>query len=317
MKLYPIALIFFVFLPLNGCLEMENLSLTLLDRQVLADVPAASGIERIDDQYYAVGDNNPWLFLLNDQFGLVEKFHISPKNPVSDDILSKDVKPDFEAITQARYNGKHELWVFGSGSKSPSRDILSRFDLQNNKFIKAYALTEFYETIIASCNLGEGNLNIEAAAVIDENLYLFNRGINLVLQYPLNTLTAYLDGNAQCPKPLAYQIELPKTEQVQIGFSGATASADKKHFIFTASAEDTNNWIDDGEILGSYVGVISLKNLKNQYQPACLPIEKDGKILSVKVESVTVIAQNKKEIELLLVSDSDGGASERFIVKLD
>ncbi len=317
MKLYPIALILLVFSPLNGCLEMENLTLTLLERQVLAAVPAASGIERIDDQYYAVGDNIPWLYLLNERFELVEKFHISPNNPVSDDILSKDVKPDFEAITQARYDNKNELWVFGSGSKSPSRDILSRFDLQNKKFIKTHGLTEFYETIIASCNLGDGNLNIEAAAVIGENLYLFNRGVNLVLQYPLKTITGYIDGNGACPKPIAYHIKLPETEKVQIGFSGASASADKKHLIFTASAEDTSNWIDDGEILGSYVGVISLKDLKDQYQPVCLPIEKNGEILSVKVESVTVIAQNKKEIRLLLVSDSDGGDSERFTVKLN
>lgn len=310
-------LTFTLFLLFSGCFDKENITLTLLDRQTLEAVPAASGIELIGNDFYAVGDNTPWLYQLNSKYELTDKFHVSPQNPVSDEILSKNDKPDFEAITLAELNNTKELWVFGSGSKSPKRDVLVRFDFATKKMIQSFSLTEFYKEIIASCNLGDGNLNIEATAAVDGNLYLFNRGINMVLQYSLSELTDYLSGKAKCPKPMMYHIKLPENEKVQVGFSGATISPDKKNIIFTASAEATKNWVDDGEILGSYVGVINFKDLKDNYQAPCLPIMKDGKILPVKIESVAVIQQKKQSIDLLLVSDSDGGPSERFNIRLN
>jgi hypothetical protein len=244
----------------------------------LQEVPAASGIERIGNDFYAVGDNSPWLYMLDSQYKVINKYHVSPGSPVTDEALPKNIKPDFEAITTVEFDNKKELWIFGSGSKSPSRDLLVRFDYVKNTLVKTYSLTEFYREIVSTCNLGDGMLNLEAAASSGKSLFLLNRGDNLVLQYDLKAMMDYLDGNSKCPKPLAYRVKLPQTENVQVGFSGATTSSDKENLIFTASAENTENWIDDGEILGSYVGVINLKKLKKtRISRSAYPLQKKVK----------------------------------------
>ncbi|MEO6346856.1 MAG: hypothetical protein ABIO60_03010 [Aquaticitalea sp.] len=83
---------------------------------------------------------------------------------------------------------------------------------------------------------------------------------------------------------------------------------------FTASLENTPNTDDDGEILGSNIGIINLENLKDGYQPQCIQIETNSQPITIKVESVEVIKViGPKELKLVLVTDSDGGDSELII----
>src|SRR5690606_31605005 len=102
---------------------------------------------------------------------------------------------------------------------------------------------------------------------------------------------------------------------MEAGFSGATILQNK--LIFTASVEDTPNAIDDGEILGSYVGIIDLQHLTDQMQPPCVRVSDDSRPLHIKVEAVAVTASTDTRAELLLFTDPDGGHSELLKATLE
>jgi len=287
------------------------MELTILSKHLLEGVPSASGIEMVDNAFYVICDNSPWIFKLNNQYEIVDKFQIVPVNELVDGIIPKTAKPDFEAITSIKWGPDTMLLVFGSGSKSPERDVMVSARCAAKAEIKTYSLERFYENLKEAAKLRSEELNIEAAVFRDNELYLLNRGINLVMNYPMEDFKEYLEGKRISPKPGIYRFNLPKVNGIEAGFSGAAIIPNEDKIVFTASVENTSNWIDDGQVLGSFVGIIDLKELGEDSKPACVQIMNEGKPLHIKVESLTVPRGSvDNEIHLLLVTDSDGGNSE-------
>ncbi|MBK6526708.1 MAG: hypothetical protein IPG07_14870 [Crocinitomicaceae bacterium] len=104
---------------------------------------------------------------------------------------------------------------------------------------------------------------------------------------------------------------MPIVDDVQAAFSGGTLIPGTGTLIFTASAEKTENWIDDGAILGSYAGIIELENLTDFNKPQVVSPALGGwKCIKIKIESVTVKSSTRHKIQLVMVTDSDGGPSE-------
>ena len=285
----------------------------ILSRQELPSVPSASGIEIIDGAIYLIGDNSPFLFQLDSNYSLKEKIEIVSAGEAANGIIPKSVKPDYEAMATAKQENETVLLIFGSGSKSPERDSLLIIHPRSNK-ADHHSLTGFYKEIKATANLTSEELNIEAAAIRNNTLYLFNRGKNVIIECSFSELMNHLTKKSKSPALKSYRIMLPASDKWKAGFSGATISNDK--IVFTASVENTINWIDDGEIIGSYVGIMPLDELKDNYSPACFPIREKNKVLNIKAESVAVLSHVDNNIDLLLVTDSDGGASEIIGMRL-
>ncbi len=287
------------------------MTLNILHKREIEQVPSASGIEVYNDFFYVVGDNSPWLFKLDSNYTIVEKFQIASSDALINGQIAKKDKPDFEAMTLVVNGNEDELLIFGSGSKSPLRDGLVRILIGKNHEVLHFSLSELYEVIRKKGGLGKKDLNIEAATADAKNLYLFNRGKNRIIILKLKKFLKYLNGKCICPEPKILKIKLPKIGKIKSGFSGATTSPDGKSLIFTASVENTSDWVDDGEILGSFVGVIPLRKLLDQMVAKCIPIVAVDKVLKIKVESVSVSHVDALNgIHLLLVTDSDGKESE-------
>lgn len=284
--------------------------LEILKRFELSQVPSASGVEVFKDFYYLVGDNSPWLFKLDDQYTVLEKILIAKEQTA--EIIEKKLKPDFEAMTLVKYQKTDEILIFGSGSKAELRDGLVRVRILNNKHeVLHYSLTKLYSKIRKKSDLDEDTFNIEAAACDGKRLILLNRGKNRVIVFKLKDFMKYVDGEGPCPDPKLYKIRLPKLGNIRAGLSGAAITPDNKKMIFTASVENTTNTIDDGQILGSFVGVLSLKKLGKRKKPETLLINKNDEAILFKVESVaTVNMHPEKGIFLRMVTDSDGKESE-------
>ena len=285
----------------------------ILGRQELTSIPSASGIEIMEGAIFIIGDNSPFLFQLDSNYSLKEKIQIASVTDAANGIIPKSIKPDYEAMASAKLENDNVLFVFGSGSKSHGRDSLLIVHLVSKK-VEHYSLTGFYKEIKSRANLTPEDLNIEAAAIHDNTLYLFNRGKNTIIECPLNAFMNHLLKKGESPALKSYRVILPVADNRQAGFSGATISNDK--IVFTASVENTTNWIDDGEITGSYVGIIKPDELKDNYSPACIPIKEKGKVLKIKAESVAVVSHVNNTLDLLLVTDSDGGASELIKMRL-
>lgn len=282
--------------------------LEVKSRTELEGVPSASGIEFYDDSFYIIGDNSAWLFQFNASLKRLEKYPIHIQlNSGSSDTIPKKEKPDFEATTIVMQGASAQLYIFGSGSKSPLRDILVKVDLSNPARFESFSLENFYALLKSG---GVSELNIEGAVYANNYLYLLNRADNSIIRFTFTEFEFFL---ADANHPLEFtrhQFSLPLVDNVQIAFSGATLIPDSSTLVFTASAEKTDNWIDDGAILGSYAGIIELENLPASSKPQLVRVQEEGKALQIKIESVAIRSSNKLIIQLVMVTDSDGGASE-------
>lgn len=290
--------------------KQEKMNFELKDKRELAGIPSASGIEVTNQGIFVIGDDSPWLFQINEDLQITGKTHLFPNRSFKDSILEKLQKPDLEALTRANETG-NKLYSFGSGSKSPERDILIEIDLSGNISSREYSLVDFYTQLRAAAGISPEELNIEAAEIYKDHLYLFNRGRNLIIKYSLTEFSKYLEGGDVPGNPEIFNIKLPAISGITAGFSGASIDPENGKLFFTATVENTDNWIDDGEVLGSFIGIIDIDDLQNNLKPGNVGILVDEGFLKVKVESIALLPPFQlNSANLILVTDSDGGVSE-------
>lgn len=285
------------------------LSIEIFSAKLISNLPSASGIVSFQDEFYVIGDDSPFLFHLNKNNELISKFQIySNKNLLEGRIL-KINKPDFEALEIISEN---EIAVVGSGSKSPERDVFLRVFLEDEAHFKKYNITPLYDNLRKSKILKNEHLNIEGLAFRNGYLHLFNRGKNIIFSFKYKDLIAYFEGLIPFPEPITVVFDLPKINGIESGFSGATFLKNEPFLIFTSSVENTDNPYNDGEILGSFIGVIDFSENKfsGSYNTVLIPhLEKP-----LKVESVTIVKEIKYgRTEVALVTDDDKGNS----IKID
>ena len=156
------------------------MELSVLQRRTLSDIPSASGIEVVGNSLYVIGDDSPFLFRLNEKFEVEEKILISDIPTGGEGKISKQQKSDLEAMALFVRDKNKYLLLFGSGSKSPQRDVLLQIDISKRTTIKKYILPQFYDNLCAAAKISRAELNLEAAAVIEKDLFLFNRGKNKI-----------------------------------------------------------------------------------------------------------------------------------------
>ncbi|QDH81504.1 hypothetical protein FKX85_05835 [Echinicola soli] len=281
------------------------MEITVLEKTKTDKIPSGSGIVKSGDVYHIIGDDSPFLFSLNSDFQIISKTPLVDSLHSAGGRIPKSEKPDFEALEMI---GQNEMVAFGSGSKSPQRDIFIRALLKDSLLIEKYQITDFYNKLRKLPILHDAELNIEAAAFHNKRIYLFNRKKNLVLQFEYTRLLNYLRGEASFPQPEITAFSLPKINGIEAGFSGAASLKGEAKIIFTASVEDTDNAYNDGEILGSFIGMIDISDNKISESFDYCKIPNEGEHL--KVESISV----EKEIspgrtEVVLITDDDKGNS--------
>ena len=281
----------------------------------LDTLPSVSGLAVTDDAAYIVGDDSPWLFKYTRDLRPLDKF-LLVKGFVLEGRIPKALKPDFECMAQIQERGITNLLIFGSGSKTPERDLLIKVNVQEPQNPQILLLTPFYDHIVSLSGGTRADLNMEAALVSGKELYLFNRADNriyvtdwYVLLAALNPLST--EEAVPLPDIRQYKIDLPELEGVKAGFSGACSLPGHNRILFTATIEDTENWIADGEVLGSYLGVLDLSSPEQgKLVNIALVPGKDGRPLKDKLESVDImITSENGDMKLLAVADNDDGTS--------
>jgi hypothetical protein len=283
----------------------------------LADsIPSGSGIAVRDDSAYIIGDDAIGLYKVSIETLKGRKINFRHVDTTLYRI-AKPVKHDYESAAIGTSHNKKYLLAFGSGTLSPYRDSLLFIDVDDETKQETISLAEFYKTICEKNSIKKENLNIEAATIAGNDLYLFNRGNNMVLAINWQD---FLDRVSILPKKRAlpdvktYVIELPGISAIPARFSGAT-TLDEHTILFTASLEDTKNWIDDGDILGSYIGILHLSEAGPRLGQTFL-LKKDTQPLKVKLESLDVLSASKDKIVVECVADNDDGSSTFYKVIL-
>jgi hypothetical protein len=307
------------------------MNITILERHTTSGIGSLSGVACIGNDIYFVADDVRYLLKtnlnkqINNQtvFEKIPLFEQSKNDPLVP--LSKAEKPDFESLSTIEFNGVEQLLLMGSGSKNNRKYALlynpnPTLDPNSNcDQIKILFNALDYHFLENNLDLtGGADLNIEAICSDNQNLYIFQRGnINRHHGVLVFDLAHIQDG-----KPLqqtlthAFSLQLPDLDGFASGISDAYFLKQQSLIFAIASVEQTSNTYDDGQILGSFMILLSPAGETLDSQ---LIKNNQGQPLPIKVEGIVWLESTIDGEVFLLVTDSDGGDSEilRVLVTLD
>lgn len=287
----------------------------ILIQHIILEYPSASGIELYQNKFYIIGDDSNKILCLNRNLKFDKSIVLFEFDGIR---IAKKDKPDFEACTI--YN--HNLLLFGSGSKLLERSFLYRYNLIDHS-IRKQDLLSFYELLLSINSIKE--LNIEGITSIQEHFLFFNRANNnqnnsLIVVYHFNS---YLEDKLKIEdvEIRVIDIEIPTFKNHMLGISGATYHEAGDILFLTASAENTDNAYDDGEILGSVICII--KNASKEILNSKIIISNyinlesiDVALKNQKIESICIQNYTTNKYDITLVADNDIGNSEIFCLEM-
>jgi hypothetical protein len=308
MKINSIAFcIAFIFL-LTSC----SPHFTFKNSKLLNDYPSGSGITYFNNNIYLIGDDAGNLLIMDTAFRIADSIRLLESEQKR---ISKELKPDLEAATVVTINNADEILLVGSGSLSPHRNagwLINPVNKQQTRL----DLNTFYDRLKKD---GIDALNIEGITSIPAGIVLSSRGNKSI---PANHLI--FTSNAFWNNQDSTAIKIIKvgsnTDTAFFnGVSGLEYSKLSDQLLLTVSTENTYNTVDDGTIGKSYLWMINnisaKKNLIAVNPNKIIDLEKlDERFKGHKIESVCIISENKKEMQLVFVSDDDKGTSGLFTV---
>ncbi|MDB5226312.1 MAG: hypothetical protein JWN78_505 [Bacteroidota bacterium] len=285
------------------------MKINLLRKEVI-DYPSGSAIEFDNDLLYVIGDDVSYILCLDAQWKPVKKitlFDFEGKR------IPKTDKPDLECAAVIN----DQLYVLGSGSRSPQRDVAFIVQFSNDS-VKKINTNSFYSLFRNKQLIME--MNIEGFAACRDKLLFFNRGNT---QYP-NQLIITDQKILKKQFPGRFKVMPVQTGNIgniPLGISGACYDSLNDILLLTASAEDTSNAYDDGTIAGSAVLVVrnAYKKLDDEILTAdevFLLGENEPAFIQQKIESICITKQQDKNYTCVLVADNDDGNSTLFEVEI-
>ena len=292
---------------------------TILSETALPHLPSASGIEIIGSTAYLIGDDSPWLYLLDAAtlapVGQVPLFEAPDLDPATGR-LPKATKPDLECTVALVWpDGRAGVLVLGSGSR-PQREVAWFVPIATLSSQKI-DLAPLYALLRAHLPLSVGSLNLEAAAATATELLLFQRTVGRadaagLFRLPLAATLRFLtEPGAPAPAVAVMWFGLPTIDGCPAGFSGATLV--EGQLFVTASVENTPDTVLDGAVLGSFVGVVHPVTHTATFARLAWA---DGRTYRGKVEGLAVRQLAASQAELLLVTDDDAGGSTAAVAHL-
>lgn len=293
---------------------------TIHSETPIPGLPSASGIELVGDTAYLIGDDSALLYRLDAATlaptGPVRLFDPVPGGAAR---IPKRTKPDLEALTALRWaDGRPGLLLLGSGSRATR--ARGWFVPAASSIPEALDLAPLYALLWPLLPAGTV-LNLEAAATSATELLLFQRTVDradaaLLFRLPLAATVAFVAaGPANAPAPVVRPMvfALPAIAGRPAGFSGATFVDDR--LFVTASVEDTTDAVLDGQVLGSFIGLVDLAAHTARF---ALLAWADGRPYHGKVEGLAVRRPLGAGCwELLLVTDDDAGGSTAVVAQVE
>lgn len=319
----PFVLLVFLNLAVASCSnsgKVNKITTDITQHKFFPKLSSASGVEVINKKIMFVGDDLPFLFTLDEQWNVIKKQKISGIDSIVNGRTPKSLKADFESIAVLVKNGRPNYLIMSSGSEIVTRDTAFLVPIHDDGTVIKKNMRPLYDVIKQKASLNSTNeINIEGLAFSHQNAYLMHRGNvseNFIVELDLSSFLDFLvTENQTIPEMNIYNFNLPRDEKVSSGFSGACFLPELNGLLFTASLESTTNEIDDGAILGSYIGFIGLPDLKTGDYHAEL-ITQNGKTLLKKQEGITVKSKDGNKYQVLTVCDNDDGSSDLFEIVL-
>ena len=293
-----------------------------------AHVRASSGMAWIGERLAVVQDDANFVALVDTRSGQCEVVVLPAGHgglrQFDDGRGNKRYKHDFEALVAVR-NNPTLLIAFGSGSSSRREHILVIADASSSPSdVRVVPMPQFYAGLRACEEFAGSELNVEGAALVGENIRLFNRG-NGAVSGALGPVNATCDINSAAlllhvhdpshhaaPLPRhVVQFVLGEIEGVRLSFTDAVAVGDS--VIYAAAAEDSPDAVRDGAVSGSAIGVIHTRNGRTAAVWAPLTLA-DGTLARVKVEG---IVKGHRLGQFFIVVDRDAHDQPSELMELE
>jgi hypothetical protein len=290
----------------------EEGSLVIANEVILDSIPSGSGLVIRNNNAYLISDDGTGVYLLN----LFNYHHTKvPLTGFAYDLYreEKALKRDFETATLVNWRGKEYLLAFGSGSKT-HRDSMLMLNIEKPSEQQIVALGSFYRQLQLLTHTDSSQWNIEGATTAGENLFLFNRGNNMIVSLRSDEFLAHLFNTSTFPQLKYQKIKLPSLGNREARLSGA-CTLDDEHILFSASVEDTPDWTSDGPVLGSFIGLYSIRDQKIL---ASYTLRNGrGEPQKDKLESLDVLRREPNgDISIIAVGDNDNGTSKLLHLRL-
>jgi hypothetical protein len=284
-----------------------------------AHVRAASSIRRQGQRLVIVQDDVSALAVLDPATGSTQSI-LLPAGPngarVFDDVRgNKKLKLDLEACIVLP-DGR--LVAFGSGS-SPQREKIVTVAAGKGAMAQQIVADDLYAKLRIHTDARGARLNIEGAVVQGSWLRLLQRGSgrrglepwNAILDVPLDKFVGWLDGrNAFPPVQRIVQVGLGNVAGVPFGFTDAAVTADGR-IAFVACAEDTEDSLNDGPLLGCRFGWLAADD---QSVVVTGVVDESGASTQLKLEGIETRAEGGSVFDV--VADMDRGDEPARIAEL-
>ncbi|MDM0013032.1 hypothetical protein QTH87_11370 [Variovorax sp. J22P168] len=305
--------------------QAADLSIRLTGPVVRPELSSGSGMTWHGGRYFVVGDDAAYLFTLDPKFAISGRTRLARFPVQADGRIAKHLKPDYEAMATVTHAGAVWNLILGSGSRRGTRQTGLLVATDGRSAPRTRDMAALYGDFARLAGFAPGVLvNIEALAIARGDAWFFNRGNavrNILYRVSVDDLMAYMGGSIDRIEHIdLHEASLPRLGGREAGFSGADYWPEIDSLVFTASVEGADNAIDDGAVLGSYVGLIALARLKDRapldLRESAWLLTQRGMVLKTKVESIALRQTTARRARGALVSDNDDGSSEFFDVEL-
>lgn len=298
-----IALILGMMLVFASCRE-KDAPILLQSEKLIPGFSSGSGMTFFESRIYAVGDDDPYLWVLDNNGHLLDTILILETTHLVDGRIKKSKKPDLEALAVIQTPEGEKLLLFPSGSDLEKRITAYVFD-PRSKEIEQLDVLPLFEAMLHKLGK-EQNINIEGLASDLEYIFFFNRDNNTVFRIKQSDFTGYfLEQDNSDLNIEVFYFELPDFKGQTATFSSAEVIPNTEFILFSASTEATENWIEDGEIGPSFIGLLNVKTMQISF---CEPItRKEGTHYIGKVEGVIGWRNERGRLNITAITDNDDG----------
>ena len=282
--------------------------------QNLAGIPSASAIELAGENLIIFGDDARSLYVLNRARVLAQVVPLPGISPGQSRRIPKHEKPDIESAFSYVSAGETHVLALGSGSSGTMRDsgLHVHIDPLGAICIEELALGDLYNYLRQAPEIGPpAVLNIEGAAMTDEHVILAQRAAgcsgNYLMRFELAAFISWLENNTLLPAAEFIPVHLGSVSGVEAGLTGLAFSPVHRRLFFTAAVEDRNDPVQDGAVLGSFIGSFSWHAQQQLALDSCevpenLPATR-------KLESICLLHENDGLVQAVAVADDDMGSS--------
>lgn len=224
---------------------------------------------------------------------------------------NKRRKLDLEACVSVTTANETLLMAFGSGSNDAREQIaLVEWRGSSAPAVSAVHAPRLYAALRSAHEFAGSRLNIEGATQLGDRLRLFNRGnsaargellpVNATCDLDLRALLSHLrspDLSAAPTPGSIVQYDLGKLGGVALGFTDATSW--RGALLYSASAEDTLDAVDDGPVQGSAIGILETGG-PCRWAALTLP---DGNSYTAKVEGLLALGDTGDRLAVIVDAD--------------